>query len=149
VIQIQLRCPPPSVTAQQKRLRVVGGKPVFFHGQRMQREAATWAALLQPYRPAAPLSGPLFVVVKLVWPHRTTTAQKDRHRWIPKTTKPDASNVTKHLEDVLVQLGFIGDDALVSSLTVEKWWGPDEAVGIYLWMAPMVAGETGSAAWPR
>jgi Holliday junction resolvase RusA-like endonuclease len=57
--------------------------------------------------------------------------------WIPKTTKPDASNVVKHFEDLLVALGFIEDDALVSRLVVEKWWGPADAVGMYLTIGPM------------
>ena len=42
MIDITLRCVPPSITAQQKRVHVVHGKPVFFHGARMRREEQEW-----------------------------------------------------------------------------------------------------------
>lgn len=135
-LDIRLQVVPPSVTAQQKRLVVVGGRPVFFHGSRMRAEQATWEALLTPYRPEMPFSGPVSLSICLVYPHRKATPKRDQERLIPKVSKPDGANACKHLEDVLVRMRFIEDDMLVSRLVVEKWWGPESAVGIRIRIAP-------------
>jgi Holliday junction resolvase RusA-like endonuclease len=141
MIDLFLRCVPPSVTAQQKRMDFRGGKPVFFHGDRMRREEQTWAALLSPHRPPAPLDGPLTLHVRLVYPHLAGTAKKRRAAFIPKETRPDAGNAAKHLEDLLTKMRFVVDDARFAIATFEKWHGPEESVGIYLRIAPIGAGE--------
>lgn len=139
VIDVALRCVPPNVTAQQKRVRIVHGKPMFFHGAAMQREERTWAALLAPHAPPAPLDGPLALTVRMVWPHLKSARKGDVHRLLPKTSKPDCSNVTKHLEDLLVKLRFIVNDAHVARHVIEKFHGPESAVGIRIQIAPFSA----------
>jgi Holliday junction resolvase RusA-like endonuclease len=127
---IRLTCVPPSVTAQQKRLVIVKGKPRFFHDARMKREEQTWAALLAPHTPDAPLSGPVYLRVRMTWPFLKATPKKHQgwRRW--KETKPDCSNVVKHLEDLLVKLRFVNDDSQVARLVVEKCYGAEQDVGI-------------------
>ena len=129
-MDIFLPVAPPRVTAQQKRVKVVAGKPRFFHGARLLQEQTTWAALLQEHRPSQPMLGPIELVLILIYPHLKSTSKKHHHRFVPKTTKPDAGNVSKHLEDTLARLRFIEDDAKVARLTVEKWHGPEASVGI-------------------
>jgi Holliday junction resolvase RusA-like endonuclease len=136
VIRISVKCVPPSITAQMKRVHVVHGKPVFFHGTAMQQQAATWTSLLQPYQPAEPMDGPLALDVRLVYPHLKATPKRDVHRLLPKTSKPDAGNASKHLEDLLTRLRFIADDARVARLVVEKFHGPESHVGIQIRIAP-------------
>lgn len=136
MIDISLRCIPPSITAQQKRVHVVGGKPVFFHGAKMREQAATWASLLQGHQPPAPLDGPLALSLRFVYPHLKATKKADAHRLLPKITKPDAGNVAKHVEDLLARLRFITDDARIASLHVAKFHGPESAVGIRIQIAP-------------
>lgn len=144
-----LRCVPPSVTAQQKRVRVVrsrrSGKPipVFFHGAKMRAQEQTWTALLEPHAPAVPLQGPLALTVRLVYPHRKSVCRRDADRLVPKQTKPDAGNASKHLEDVLTRLRFIEDDARISRLVVEKFHGPTAQVGIRIRIAPHTAADWG------
>ena len=135
-IDLSVRCVPPSITAQQKRVRVVRGKPVFFHGAKMREEAATWAGLLQPHQPPAPLDGPLALSLRFVYPHLKSAKKTDVHRLLPKITKPDAGNVAKHLEDVLTRLRFITDDARIADLRVQKFHGPEAEVGIRIQIAP-------------
>jgi Holliday junction resolvase RusA-like endonuclease len=135
VIDIALRCVPPSITAQQKRVHVVAGRPVFFHGAKMREAAATWASLLSPHQPIAPMDGPLALSLRFVYPHLKATKKADAHRLLPKVTKPDAGNVAKHLEDQLVRLRFIADDARIAKLTVEKFHGPEAEVGIRIQIA--------------
>lgn len=141
MIVLKLRCVPPSTTAQMKRVRVVRGKPVFFHGAKMRREAATWSALLAPHAPAAPLDGPLALSVRLVYPHRKATPKRDLGRTMPKVSKPDLDGAAKHLIDQLTRLRFIADDARVARLSLEKWHGPESAVGIHITIAPLGAEE--------
>ncbi len=130
MIAISIKCVPPSITAQQKRVTFVNGKPRFFHGGKMQEQTATWTSLLQPYQPDAPMDGPLELAVRLVYPHLKATRKTDVHRLLPKTTKPDAGNASKHLEDLLARMRFITDDARIARLIVEKFHGPEADVGI-------------------
>lgn len=141
MIDLFLRCTPPKVTAQQKRVDTRGRKPRFYHGDRMKRESATWAALLAPHAPAAPLLGPLTLSMRLVYPPLAKTRVCDRDRLTPKVTKPDCSNVGKHLEDLFARLGFIEDDAQFVRTTVEKFHGPRGLVGIRIQMAAFIAEE--------
>lgn len=141
MINLTLACVPPSVTAQQKRLHIVKGRPVFFHDKRMAGEANTWAALLRPFVPSEPLAGPLRVTVVGIWPHTKATPKAKLGAFVPKVSKPDASNYAKHLEDLLVRMRFMAEDSLVGSITVEKWRGPVDSVGIRIRIAPMGAEE--------
>ncbi len=114
-----IRCVPPSVTAQQKRRNPITGH--YFHGQRMVRETQTWDALLRPHVPAVPMLGPVELHIVMVYPHLKRTRLVESALLIPKVSKPDAGNASKMLEDLLSRMRFIGDDAAVSRLIVEKW----------------------------
>jgi Holliday junction resolvase RusA-like endonuclease len=140
-----IRCVPPSVTAQMKRMVVRGGRPRFFHDARMKREVGTWAALLRPHQPRTPIDGPVELTIRMVYPHLQRTPARDRPQLIPKVSKPDASNAAKHLEDILVKMRFIGDDQDVARLTVEKWHGPEERVGIAIVIRHMTEGDVDGA----
>lgn len=135
-MNIYLKCVPPSVTAQQKRATFVGGKPVFWHDKRMQREVVTWTTLLHPYQIASPLDTPLTMTVCLVWPHTKATPKRDRARYLPKVTKPDVDDVAKHLIDQFAKLRFITDDAIITRVVIEKWRGPEASVGIRIRLEP-------------
>lgn len=135
MIDIAIRCVPPSTTAQQKGARVAMNKsgkliPVFYQKAAMKREEVTWAALLAPHVPSAPIAGAVALDIRMVYPHKASTRNKDKALLIPKVSKPDAGNAGKHLEDVLTRMRFIEDDRQVSRLTVEKWHGPEKHVGI-------------------
>jgi Holliday junction resolvase RusA-like endonuclease len=47
-----------------------------------------------------------------------------------KTTKPDTDNLQKMLKDIMTDLGYWTDDALVASEIIEKFWA--EVPGIYI-----------------
>jgi crossover junction endodeoxyribonuclease RusA len=132
-----IRCIPPKVTAQQKRVTIIGGKPRFFHGAKMRAEEATWSSLLQAHIPAEPITGAVELKVTLVYPHLKGTPKRDAHLVIPKVTKPDSGNAAKHLVDLLSRLRFIEDDASVAREIVEKYHGPEACVGIQIAIRPM------------
>ena len=47
-----------------------------------------------------------------------------------KATKPDTDNLQKMLKDVMTEVGFWKDDALVASEITEKFWA--EQTGIFI-----------------
>ena len=114
-----LNCPPPTTTAQMKRVRVVRGKPRFFHGAKMQRDAATWAVLLRPHAPLEPRTGPLSLEIDFVYPHTRTSAKTPAMSW--KSTRPDVDGAVKHFIDSMSKVGFFVDDAQIAELTIRKW----------------------------
>jgi Holliday junction resolvase RusA-like endonuclease len=132
---IEIRCIPPSTTAQHKRQHYVGGKPVFFKAARMAREEQTWAALLTPYRLPAPMVGPTRCAIRLVYPHLKAT--KLTEQLIPKVSKPDLDNATKALVDLLAELRFIEDDKQIAHFEISKFHGPERAVGIRIELLPL------------
>jgi Holliday junction resolvase RusA-like endonuclease len=119
-----------------KRVSFVEGRPRFYHGRRMRAEEQTWAALLAPYRPRAPLAGPLDLSILFVYPHLGRTARKRRDDLLPKVSKPDCGNAAKHLEDLLTRMRFMDDDARVARLVIEKLHGPTPRVGIEIHIQP-------------
>ena len=93
-------------------------------------------AVLLPYQPSAPLHGPVSLVVEFTWPWRVSDSQRVRRCGrVPHTSRPDCSNVLKTLEDRLVALRFLEDDAHVVEVTVRKWFG--DTPGIAVCIAPM------------
>ena len=53
-----------------------------------------------------------------------------------RTTKPDTDNLQKLLKDVMTDLGFWKDDALVASEIVEKFWAETPGIFIYVETLP-------------
>jgi Holliday junction resolvase RusA-like endonuclease len=69
--------------------------------------------------------------LEFTWPWRQSEPKRTRLLGrVPHTSKPDCSNVLKTLEDRLVALRFIGDDANVVEVTVRKWWGDEPGIRI-------------------
>lgn len=138
MINITLRCPPPQKTAQQKRLSMRRGRPVFFKPDTLRSEARTWAVLLQPHRPERPMVGPLSVSLRLIYPHRSSTPKRHRDRLLPKVSRPDCDNAGKELIDTLAKMQFLNDDSWIARLQIEKLHGPDALVGIQIQIAAFV-----------
>ena len=116
---------PPTATHQEKQVRVVKGKPIFYEPTRLKEARAKLAAYLAQHRPQDVLEGPLQLIVKWLFP---ITAK--HHDGQYKTTRPDTDNLQKLLKDVMTDLNFWHDDAQVASEIVEKFWA--EKTGIYI-----------------
>lgn len=140
-IDIALRCVPSTFTAQQKKLVIVNGHPRFFPSARQKAEEATLAALLQPYRPAAPIAGAVRLSMAFTWPHLKSTPRRRLGGVEPKMTRPDVENVAKGAIDLLVKLRFLEDDAQIAHLVLQKCHGPESAVGIRIQIAPLTGLE--------
>ena len=108
---------PPTATAQEKKVRVVHGKPLFYDPEPVKKAKALLAAHLLAHRPEKPFEGPLSL--STVWLFPRGKAHK-HGEW--RVTKPDTDNLQKLLKDCMTRVGFWKDDAQVCRETVTKRW---------------------------
>lgn len=116
---------PPTVTHQEKAVRVVKGKPVYYEPPRLADARAKLMAHLSAHRPERQLGGPVRLVVRWLFP--LAAGHSDGQY---KDTKPDTDNLIKLLKDCMSALGFWRDDAQVASELNEKFWAARP--GIYI-----------------
>lgn len=116
---------PPTTTAQERQVRVVRGKPMFYDPEPVKAARAELTEQLERYKPDEPIRQAVELVTIWLFP-------RGRHRHGEyRTTKPDTDNLQKLLKDCMTRCGFWVDDALVVRETVEKRWS-DEPAGIYI-----------------
>jgi Holliday junction resolvase RusA-like endonuclease len=139
MIEMFLKVRPSSTTAQQKGIRIVNGRPMFFKKSKVVREGNMLVALLSPYRPQAPYRGPLSLEIGFTFPHLKSAPKKILALKVPKETRSDLDNLSKELIDLFAKLGFIEDDAQIARMLLEKWHGPEDQVGIRIRIAPIGA----------
>lgn len=107
---------PPTVTAQEHKVRIVHGKPMFYDTAKLKAARHTFENLLRQYRPNTPLDGP--VALTVCW-HFATKSHKEG-TW--RVTRPDTDNLQKLLKDCMTRTGFWLDDAQVCREEVTKRW---------------------------
>ena len=109
---------PPTVTHQEKKVRVVRGKPVFYMPPELANARALLAAKLKAFAPPAPWNCPIKLCTMWIFSFPRYERVTETPRW--KITKPDTDNLQKMLKDVMTECGFWKDDALVCVESVEK-----------------------------
>lgn len=115
---------PPTATHQEKKWRVVKGRPASYDPPEVADARAKLTAHLAGHRPERPLEGPVRLLVKWCFP-------RGRHGdGEYRASKPDVDNLQKLLQDCMTAAGFWRDDAQVASLTAEKFWA--EIPGLYV-----------------
>lgn len=115
----------PTVTHQQKRVRVVSGKPMFYEDDRLGQARELFMAHLSKHAPVEPTTGPVQLIVKWLY-QKPVKAQSGQY----KTSKPDLDNAQKLLQDCMTDLKFWNDDAQIASLVSEKFYS--DVTGIYI-----------------
>ena len=115
---------PPTVTHQEKKWRVVKGKPVPYEPPEVRAARSKLTAHLAGHRPVEPLAGAVRLLVKWCFP------RGDHADGEYRVTKPDVDNIQKLLMDCMTAVGFWTDDAQVASMVAEKFWA--EVPGIYI-----------------
>lgn len=117
---------PPTVTAQEHKVTMVGGRPHFYDPAPVKDAKKQLTAHLLPHKPKEPYIGA--VALSTVW--LFPKGKRHKHgEW--RVTKPDTDNLQKLLKDCMTKCGFWKDDAQVVRETVEKRWS-DEPAGIYI-----------------
>lgn len=133
-MQFFLPMRPPTVTHHDKKLHAFmrGGKPcaVLHDTPELKDARAKFHAYLAPHAPADPLTGPVRLLVKWLFP---ADGRHPDGAW--KTTKPDTDNLDKALKDEMTRLHFWQDDAQVCSEISEKFWA--DLPGIYIEILPL------------
>lgn len=120
---------PPTVTHQEKKITMRGGKPVVYEPPELKTARRKLSAHLGQHRPDVPYSQGVRLVTKWCFP-------RGRHRdGEYRTTKPDTDNLQKLLKDCMTAAGYWKDDALVASEIVEKFWA--ERPGVYIRVEPL------------
>ncbi len=114
---------PPTATAQEKQVRIVRGRPMFYEKAAAKEARRLLISELSKYKPEQPLQGPIRLCVTWFFPKRKT----DKFKGIKfKDTKPDTDNLQKGLKDCMTKVGFWNDDAQVALEHVSKWWTSDK-----------------------
>lgn len=123
-MKIFLLMNPPTVTAQERKVTLVHGKPVFYKPERVKAAKAELIKHLRPFKPKEAMTGA--IELKVVWLFPKGKSHK-ANEW--RITKPDTDNLEKMLKDCMTELGFWNDDAQVVKETAEKRWS-EEPSGI-------------------
>ena len=127
---------PPTVTHQEQKLSVRGGKPFVYEDAELKRTRVKLRDHLAGHRPQRPLTGAVMLVVKWCFP------AGDRHlNGQYRETKPDTDNLQKLLKDVMTGLHFWKDDAQVACEVVEKFWA--DTPGLYVAMREIYGDDDG------
>lgn len=114
----------PTKTHQEKKVRVVNGKPRFYEPAELAAVRTKFRDALAAYVPPHPLVGGVRLITKWCFPRGTHPDGEYR------ITKPDTDNLVKLLKDVMTDLHFWQDDAQVASEIIEKFWA--EIPGLYV-----------------
>ena len=117
---------PPTVTAQEHKVTVQNGKPVFYDTPAIKNAKEKLMAHLARYTPEQPYNCGVRLTVKWLFPFIGDKHIDGEYR----TTKPDTDNLQKMLKDCMTKVGFWNDDALVASEICEKFWA--EIPGIFI-----------------
>ena len=125
-----LKMTPPTKTQQEHRIgKSKTGKLYMYEDRDLKDIRMMYRSALIPFAPPEPMTGPLRLVVKWLFP-------RGRHKdGTYKDTKPDTDNLNKMLKDEMTKTGFWVDDAQVASEIIEKFWA--EVTGIYIEIEPL------------
>lgn len=138
-------CVPPKTNHQRKRIVRIGNFSRLADKPELVAAKAMLDSVLLPHQPSAPVAGPVVLDVDFTWPWRASESKRTKALGrVPHTSRPDCSNALKTLEDRLVALRFIEDDANVVEVRVRKYWG--DAPGIGVRISPVVVGAPGGLA---
>lgn len=116
---------PPTKTHQEKKVKVVNNKPVFYEPAELAQVRNKLTAHLAGHIPARKYDHGVRLVTKWCWPLRSGDQDGDY-----RITKPDTDNLVKLLKDCMTDLGYWTDDCLVASEIIEKFWS--KVPGIYI-----------------
>lgn len=126
---------PPTATAQEKKVALINGRPVFYEPAKLKAAKKALTVLLIQKRPKEPLTGPLSLSVLWLFPKGKSHQAGE---W--RVTRPDTDNLEKMLKDCMTRCGFWKDDAQVVREHVEKKWSEDP-VGIEIEITELEVSE--------
>jgi len=135
---IYIPCVPPKATHQGSAmiLRRKDGSPFVGKaaGSAGAKAKRNLLNLLLVHTPKVPFEGATEVHVKLIFPWRKSEPKKNKEQGqIPMITKPDLDNLSKMILDSMADANwFTGGDQQVYHLSLSKYWGDADKIGIYI-----------------
>ena len=108
---------PPTATAQERKVRVVKNKPVFYDPPAVKDAREKLTAYLSLQKPEHPIKGG--ISLRVLWLFPKGSSHKNGE-W--RITKPDTDNLQKLLKDCMTKCGFWKDDAQVALEIIQKSW---------------------------
>lgn len=97
---------PPTATAQEKQVRIVNGKPIFYDPAPVKDAKKLLIGHLILHKPDKPIEGAVSLTTLWLFPKGKSHKNGD---W--RVTKPDTDNLQKLLKDCMTKCGFWKDDA--------------------------------------
>jgi Holliday junction resolvase RusA-like endonuclease len=116
---------PPTATAQEHKVAVRNGKPIFYDPPDVKAAKEKLIANLSKYSLNTPYREGVRLITKWLFPN--DGKHKDGEY---KISKPDTDNLQKMFKDCMTKLDFWTDDQLVASEICEKFWA--DIPGIYV-----------------
>ncbi len=116
---------PPTATAQEKSVRIVGGRPIFYDPAPLKKAKTLLMEHLGSYRPSLPMEGALELRTTWLFPKGKSHKCGE---W--RITRPDTDNLQKMLKDCMTKCGYWKDDAQVVREVVEKQWAGEPGIHI-------------------
>lgn len=117
---------PPTTTNQQKKALYNKrlGRIIYYKPKPLQEAEKLYCELLAPYKPKEAWDCPCIMDVEWRFKYRSNEKKSviKSEALIPKTTRPDNTNLIKTLEDMFTQMGFITDDSIIAQHTLRKYW---------------------------
>lgn len=116
---------PPTVTAQEHKVTIKNGKPVFYDIPEIKDARCKLISYLSQHKPETPYSVGVRLIVKWLFP---TKGQHKNGEY--RITRPDTDNLQKLIKDCMTKCGYWTDDSLVASEITEKFWS--DVPGIFI-----------------
>lgn len=133
---------PPRATHHSKVIVNTGKHSRLVDSAGLTESRAIQRILFKRFAPKTPMTGPLALTLEYTFPYLAKHSQKVRDNGtIYKTTSPDADNLSKVTTDILTELGFIANDALVCDLRVCKYHGKVPGISVMILEAEPLHGK--------
>ena len=130
-MKFKLKMIPPTATAQQKGERVVGGYIHHYKKKNVAQAEAILRDALLPYVPEEPITDkPIMLCVKWMFPFPKSARKHKTGYSRYKITRPDTDNLNKMLKDVMTDMGFWKDDALICCEFIQKIYNDEPGICI-------------------
>lgn len=141
MISAHLQMVPPTITGQQKGVRCVGRRPIFYKKKEVALAEALFDEALEPLVPVEPLDGAVILATWWFFPWRESDRKlAEKMPFMLKDTYPDTDNLLKIFKDRLEKVGMVANDSRIAGEQTFKFWGSQPGVAFRI--APFETFET-------
>lgn len=144
-LSVEIAQVPPKDT-HQSRLRIfrmkngrqfIGRKAASMETKRLELALAGWIFRIKSIPAEKKLlermqSGPIQLAIALYYPWPASASKADKAKTLPKTTRPDADNLVKTIQDALGSFGLFSDDSQITHLEISKYNSPEPRIRLVI-----------------